>query len=385
MNDVGKPDSEGSHAGGEAAAATIPKGAGKASPEQKKPTAAAGAGGDGKPAASQKSGDAEPDQPAPASPKTQLEAIPLAIDAGWTMAVLFGELQRPTLTTQGLPDRLPTENELSPEQRMDIEEARLNALLTRLKTLLGSSAGAAIEFPTVDLENDTKSSGKSGQVLLGMADLAILTSLACAGREYGVAYQLGRSLRDTANPPPRPDATADLYQPEIAAREAAIKASAQWQADPEKNKLTPEQQDTQAGNQAKAEAAARDALRHQLARSRVSTLQEWLSTLAPYLTANSAAIVSVSIGRWCDLVLDDLRPEHPGRRTEVPGPVQAGNRARSGQEPAPAGRCVDQPAGRRRVLPRAADTGGTGRGGRGRSQPDREDRQENRRALLVRA
>ena len=199
---------------------------------------------------------------------------------------------------------------------------------------------------------------------LTAANFRILKSLACAGREYGIAYQLGRSLRDTANPPPRPDAVADDQdQKEITARATVIKASPRWQADPEKNKLTPEQQDTQAGNQAKAEAAARDALRHQLARSRVSTLQEWLSTLAPYLTANSAAIVSVSIGRWCDLVSTIFDPNTPGDGTGGSRrPVQAGNRARPGQEPAPAGRCVDQPAGRRRVLPRAADTGGTGRG-----------------------
>ena len=44
----------------------------------------------------------------------------------------------------------------------------------------------------------------------------------------------------------------------------------------------------------------------------MSTLQEWLSTLAPYLPADSAAIVSVSIGRWSDLVSTIFDPNTPG-------------------------------------------------------------------------
>ena len=333
MNDAGKPVGEGLHADDKGEAAAVSDGAGKAGPqgdEQKKPTEDAGSGASGKTGAEETPGGAQKAQPTTTPPKTQLEAIPLAVDIGWTMAVLFGELQ-PTLMTRksAIDDRLPTANELSPQDRMDLEEVRLNALLTRLKTLLKNSSSPDVELPAVHLKEAPVSSdeGKSDegkQVYLAAKNLDILKSLACAGREYGVAYQLGRSLRDTANPPPRTDAAADLDQPEIAARAAAIKASAQWQADPAKNKLTPEQQDTQAGNQAKAEAAARDALRHQLARSRVSTLQEWLSTLVPYLPANSAAIVSVSIGRWCNLVSTIFDPNTPGdvRRFRAPSKLE---------------------------------------------------------------
>ena len=57
------------------------------------------------------------------------------------MAVLFGELQ-PTLMTResAIDDRLPTEHELSAQDRIDLEEIRLNALLTRLETLLKNSS-----------------------------------------------------------------------------------------------------------------------------------------------------------------------------------------------------------------------------------------------------
>ena len=60
------------------------------------------------------------------------------------MAVLFGELQ-PTLMTRepAIDDRLPTANELPPKDRIDLEEVRLNALLTRLRTLLEDSSSPA--------------------------------------------------------------------------------------------------------------------------------------------------------------------------------------------------------------------------------------------------
>jgi hypothetical protein len=54
-------------------------------------------------------------------------------------------------------------------------------------------------------------------------------------------------------------------------------------------------------------------------------LQGWLATLAPYLPANTAAIVSVSIGRWCDLVSTIFDPATPGnlRRLQVPSKLNA--------------------------------------------------------------
>ena len=222
------------------------------------------------------------------------QAIPLAVDIGWTMAVLFGQLRPGSVT-----DRLPTEHELPPDQRAKLEVARVNSLLLQLAALLPPlpppqptppppAAPPAIPQlslpPDGDDVGDSKAPADAGfaatgrpddsvQEALRTANLDILTWLARAGREFGLAYQLGRSLRDTANPPLRG------------------------------------RTDTPAAH---AEAA-RAALTKQLSRSRVSTLQEWLSTLAPRLPADSAAIVSASIGRWCDVAMTIFDPETPGR------------------------------------------------------------------------
>jgi hypothetical protein len=223
----------------------------------------------------------------PAADAADSQAIPLAVDIGWTMAVLFGQL-RPG----SVGDRLPTEHELPPDQRAKLEVARVNSLLVRLGALLPlSPAGppgpaGPPTVPQLNLPPDgdgeapaaggfaaTGRPGDSVQETLRNTNLAILTWLARAGREFGLAYQLGRSLRDTANPPLR-------------GRTDTAAAHAE---------------------------AARAALTKQLSRSRVSTLQEWLSTLAPRLPADSAAIVSASIGRWCDVAMTIFDPETPGR------------------------------------------------------------------------
>jgi hypothetical protein len=225
----------------------------------------------------------------PAAGAVDSQAIPLAVDIGWTMAVLFGQLRPGSVA-----DRLPTEHELPPDQRAQLEVARVNSLLLRLGALLPTSPAAptapagpawAPEVPQLNLP----ASGDGGDAAGGFAatgrpddsvrqtlantNLAILKWLARAGREFGLAYQLGRSLRDTANPPLR-------GQTDTAAAHAE---------------------------------AARAAVTKQLSRSRVSTLQEWLATLAPRLPADSAAIVSASIGRWCDVAMTIFDPQTPGQ------------------------------------------------------------------------
>jgi hypothetical protein len=187
------------------------------------------------------------------------------------MALLFGSLQQ-----RGAPlDRLPTEHELPPAQRMGLEAERVNALLARLGKLLDTAGQpvpvvaaitGAVDAATQEWKPDEKS-----RESLGTANLKILTWLARTDRDLGLAYQLGRSLRDTANPPLR---LADGETP--------------------------------AG-------AVADALRCQLSRARVAKLQEWLSTVAPRLPENSAAIVSASIGRWSDLVTTILVPGTQGK------------------------------------------------------------------------
>ena len=226
----------------------------------------------GKTAVNKAPGNSQP-KAAGTSRPLESEAIPLAIDIGWTMAVIFGQLGA-ALTNDRPPvnDRLPTEHELPPAERKKLEVVRLNALLARLQALLAPSPGPVRKPPVVQLPG-----GRGDQGILSDDNLEILRWLACAGREYSIAYQLGRSLRDTAAPPLRAAAT---------------------QA---------------AGPQAQRAAAAGEALLMQLSRDRVSRLQEWLATLAAYLPADSAAVVSASIGRWSDVVTTVFVSGTPGK------------------------------------------------------------------------
>ncbi len=193
-------------------------------------------------------------------------AISLAVEIGWTMAVLFRMARSSSANTPSVTDRLPTEHELAPADREQLEEIRVNAALARLGGLLPASPHAQQGVPQVQLTSGQETAAADGDAaILARANLQILEWLAGAGRDYGVAYQLGRSLRDTTDPPLPGDGTA------------------------------------------------RDALVEQLSRSRVSVIQDWLSTLLPYLPTNSATIVSVSIGRWSDLVRAIFDKNSPGR------------------------------------------------------------------------
>jgi hypothetical protein len=225
--------------------------------------------------------DPQPSQPNTiVSPASLDSAIPLAIDIGWTMALLFGGLKQ----RDAPHDRLPTEHELPPDERIELEVERFNSLLVRLGKLLPNTpekqqpgvlqvaqitgvVNAAASGRPNDSAVPTWRPDESSQKKLETTNLEILKWLACADRDLGLAYQLGRSLRDTASPPLRPAEGTDPVTV---------------------------------------------ALKKQLSRGRVSKLQEWLSTLAPRLPADSAAIVSASIGRWCDLITTVLEPNTPG-------------------------------------------------------------------------
>jgi hypothetical protein len=180
-------------------------------------------------------------------------AVPIAVELGWTMAVLFGRLGT------GLPQdsiHLPTEHELPESQRKELEIDRIDSLVLRLKPHL--TAQSLTMIGTVAISNPPT------RPELQTANFAILKALACTNRQIELAYQLGRSLRDTAHPPVAQDT------------------------------LTPDQLEA--------------ALKAQLSHHRVEKLQEWMSTLSTNLAPNSAAIVGASVGRWSDFtatVLDD--------------------------------------------------------------------------------
>jgi len=172
-----------------------------------------------------------------------LQPVQLALYAGWTMAVLYGSIpELPTLRT------LPTVNELPPPERRKLERDRLRNLLTALlPDFAGSSRLARV--PVGEKDGETRS------LILQRLNLDILEALTAERPAIQLAYELGRSLRDTANPP----------------------------------------------DGANPPDAATAGLAHQLARQRVSKLQEWLVTLAPEFPQPTAAVVAASLGRWSDL------------------------------------------------------------------------------------
>jgi hypothetical protein len=169
-----------------------------------------------------------------------LRPVQLALYAGWTMAVLFGALAGPLANR---PAELPTVNELPPAERRTLEKARLRHLL---HALLPDFAGLAV-LSEVAVQNGDKEA-QARRSKLEALHLEILTALTATRPELQLAYELGRSLRDTANPP---RGAGDLG----------------WQLD----------------------------------RGRVAKLQEWLVTLSPEFPRRTAAVVAASLGRWSDL------------------------------------------------------------------------------------
>jgi hypothetical protein len=127
----------------------------------------------------------EPGAPAP------LTTIQLALYAGWTMAVLYGNLQdQPAEVAQ-----LRTVNELQPPQRRALELARLQHLLHQLS----STPAIAPARLTPKIPASADSVEFNGEI----ADLhlTVLKALTAGPPDPLLAYQLGRSLRDTVNPP----------------------------------------------------------------------------------------------------------------------------------------------------------------------------------------
>ena len=182
-----------------------------------------------------------------------LQPVGLGLYAGWTMAVLFGTIpaepsadanavhdDRDAQTAPAPAARLPTVNELPPKERRELELARLRHLLAGL---LPDFTGLAT-LTAGDLDDPQTRREK-----LESLNVAILIALTASRPDIQLAYQLGRSLRDTANPP---DGTAT-------------------------------------------------GLAQQLSHRRIAKLQDWLVTLSPEFPQLTAAVVAGSLGRWSDL------------------------------------------------------------------------------------
>lgn len=190
------------------------------------------------------------EQAAPATPISPdpLTAIQLALYTGWTMAVLYGNLQ-------DQPDdvlELRTVNELQPPDRRELELARIGHLLGEL------SCVPAIR-PSDLMAQVPAGAADANALSPNLMDLhrAILEALTASPPDVLLAYQLGRSLRDTVNPPLMPAADAKPQVP---------------------------------------------ALARQFSRERIATMQEWLATLADQLPRHAASVVATCLGRWSEFV-----------------------------------------------------------------------------------
>jgi hypothetical protein len=180
---------------------------------------------------------------APQADVAPLTAAQLAVHVGWTMAVLHGGVPH----TLAGPAQLPTVHELPELQRKQLELGRLGHLL-RILAALPECAGS--DLPTDVSGMDPVAPDFKDK--LADFNLQLLDGMAVAEPETELSYELGRSLRDTANPP------AD----------------------------------------AESRAAA---LARQLGRGRVARIQEWLGTLSAQFPQHAASIVSRSIGFWSEL------------------------------------------------------------------------------------
>jgi hypothetical protein len=181
------------------------------------------------------------------------------------------------------PVHLATLHELPASQRRLVELTRLQYVLGELAALPGAEdAGLPVSVPDSPVPLDQL------RLALMRLNFSILTALTGIGPEAELAYELGRSLRDTANPP--------------AAKPAANGGAR--------------------GRRAKAGSAPkhsgrRTSLLHQLDRGRVARVQEWLGVLAGHLPKHAAAVVSASLGRWSEFAAVTVGPSAKRKSSRI--------------------------------------------------------------------
>jgi hypothetical protein len=227
------------------------------------------------------------------------KTVPPGLRLGWSMAVLYSVSMA---AVRGAPesdlvrrDQLRSEHELDRRGRLNLEMTRLVALIQGLNgsgslyagkfgpeitplitAWWGAAEPASLAPPGEDVYK--------GRVLalngaLPDFNLSVLTEAAKCGLELELGYQIGRSLRDTVDPPG--------YRP------APPTATG--------------------GDAGPAIIALLDRFKESLDRDRVAIIQEGLTVLAPHFPDNAAKIVSSSLGRWSDLAQVTLTDGAPGR------------------------------------------------------------------------
>jgi len=210
------------------------------------------------------------------------QSVPVAVNIGWTMALIYGHLDPRLNESDAPPLHMPTEHELDEVERVNLELNRLDSLLKQLAASLPLSSDHPLPADASVLQTAWAKglgSDPSAEAITGAKDalrvaqlqfnVEILTTLGCTGRELALAYQLGRSIRDTANPTVSGDRNNDT------------------------DLLT--------------------ALNAQLSRQRISKVQDWLAVLSQYLPVDSATIVSTSMGRWSEFSFTVLHDSTPGQ------------------------------------------------------------------------
>src|SRR5215469_4832098 len=121
-------------------------------------------------------------QPLGQSAPPPMTAVQLALYAGWTMALLYGRIQAPP--AEDFP-QLPTEHELQPPERRELELKRLRHLLRQLAHRPGmKGSGLPTEVPA-DNGDETALSGA-----LRALNLALLEALAVASPDVQLGYEL---------------------------------------------------------------------------------------------------------------------------------------------------------------------------------------------------
>ena len=213
-------------------------------------------------------------------------AVQTAFSIGWSVAVLANPrpsilaLSRDHGSTHGF--HLPTEHELDEKHRVNLEIIRLGALLRSLRlnttnaTTLPGDTSALSDAWGMTVNDAARSEDLANaeqrlrQALLEF-NFEMLAGLASTSLELELAYQAGRSLRDTANPP----------------------------------------LDVAKGSDAKQHSI--DAWNHQLGRQRIARIQEWLKILNAHFPENTGIVVSTSLGKWSELGFFLLDNQSEGR------------------------------------------------------------------------
>lgn len=210
--------------------------------------------------------------------------VPICFQLGWTVAVLYTDVPDASIPR----DQLRSHHELQSRDRIQLEMARLKSLVNRLNgdrqpyasqfkpkltLLLDAWEEDRERYPESPSDDETRLRTAALKNALRAFHLSVLTQLTKCGPEEELAYELGRSLRDTVNPP-------------------------MYVAPPS------------SGTARRISVAQR--LCMSLRRGRVARVQEWLAMLAPHFPESAAKIVSSSLGRWSDLTEVALVKGGPG-------------------------------------------------------------------------